>query len=377
MVRTRLSGYVTRLFLLASLFVAASAAAWEDFDCKPIIPNRAAVPAVASTVPANGDVNPYGVVFVPREFPGGGLLRPGDVIVSNFNNSGNLQGTGTTIVRVNPGASPSLFFSDANKPGFSTALAALQGGFVLVGVVPSTDGSGMCTEGPNGEPVNVGKGEILVIDRHGKLVQTLKSAALLDGPWDLTVRDEGSRALVFVSNVLSGTVTRLDLRVEDRGVFVERETRIASGYPHRCDPNAFLVGPTGLALDPLRDILYVASTVDNAIFAIPGASATFADHGRGFLFISDPAHLHGPLGLVRSPCGDLISAQGDAINPDENHPSEIVEYSPLGRFVAEFSLDPAAGSAFGLAIESSRGAVRFAAADDGPNVNVLDIWDVR
>src|SRR5947209_3024775 len=55
-----------------------------------------------STVPANGDVNPYGVAFVPASFPGGGVLNPGDVLVSNFNNSKNLQGTGTTIVRVTP-----------------------------------------------------------------------------------------------------------------------------------------------------------------------------------------------------------------------------------------------------------------------------------
>ena len=32
---------------------------------------------------------------------------------------------------------------------------------------------------------------------------------LLNGPWDLTVDDRGSTAAVFVSNVLSGTVTRL------------------------------------------------------------------------------------------------------------------------------------------------------------------------
>ena len=51
---------------------------------------------VVSTVPANGDVNPYGVAFVPNGFPTGGPLEPGDVLVSNFNNSANLQGTGTT-----------------------------------------------------------------------------------------------------------------------------------------------------------------------------------------------------------------------------------------------------------------------------------------
>jgi len=91
--------------------------------------------------------------------------------------------------------------------------------------------------------------------------------------------------------------------------------------------------------------------------------------------VSDNVHLHGPLGLVLAPNGDLITSQGDAVNPDPAHPSEIVEYLPTGQFVAEFSVDPAAGSAFGLALEPSGNGFRFAAVDDG--TNVLDIWVVQ
>jgi hypothetical protein len=62
-----------------------------------------------STVPANGDVNPYGVAFVPDSFnTGAGPLKHGDVLVSNFNNVQNLQGTGTTIVRIAKSRRPSL-----------------------------------------------------------------------------------------------------------------------------------------------------------------------------------------------------------------------------------------------------------------------------
>ena len=61
------------------------------------------VPLQVSTVPANGDTNPYGVAFVPFGFPQGGPLNPGDILVSNFNNSAGLSGTGTTIVRVTAG----------------------------------------------------------------------------------------------------------------------------------------------------------------------------------------------------------------------------------------------------------------------------------
>src|SRR5262249_40176946 len=61
---------------------------------------------VASTVPQNGDVNPYGVAIVPVNQ---GALVKGNVLVSNFNNSANLQGTGTTIVQVSPGGTLSTF----------------------------------------------------------------------------------------------------------------------------------------------------------------------------------------------------------------------------------------------------------------------------
>jgi hypothetical protein len=341
----------------------------------PVLPRLTPTPPTpgtsGSTIPNNGDVNPYGVAFVPPAFPPGGILKPGDVIVANFNNSGNAQGTGTTIVRVNPNASPSLFFT-STPVGLSTALGVLQRGFVLVGNLPSTDGSGSCTPGPEGEEEGVGTGVLQVIDRHGMLVQTLSDPKLLNSPWDLTVVDEGAFAQVFVSNELTGTVTRLDLLVEDDGVKVLKMTQIASGYLHRCDMNAFVVGPTGVAFDQFHNTLYVASAGDNAIFAIANAGTTSKDAGMGTVVVNDATHLHGPLGLVQAPNGNLISAQGDAVNPDVNQPSEIVEFTRGGKFVAQFSIDPVAGSAFGLALTPSRGELRFAAVDDG--LNVLDTW---
>src|SRR5579883_1325441 len=60
--------------------------------------SSAAVPSVlplpastASTVPGNGDVNPYGVAFVPHTVPTDGALKRHAILVSNFNNNQNLQ----------------------------------------------------------------------------------------------------------------------------------------------------------------------------------------------------------------------------------------------------------------------------------------------
>ena len=89
---------------------------------------------------APADMNPYGVAFVPSHFPQGGPLHPGDVLVSNFNNSLNVQGTGTTIVRITPQGQQSVFFT-STEPGLSTALGVLKGGFVIVGNVPTPDGT--------------------------------------------------------------------------------------------------------------------------------------------------------------------------------------------------------------------------------------------
>jgi hypothetical protein len=350
-----------------------------------VVPNLTPNPtSSASTIPVNGsgqgDVNPYGVAFVPAQFPTGGLLQPGDVIVANFNDMTNAQGTGTTIVRANAGADPSVFFTSA-LPGLSTALGVLEAGFVVVGNLPSTgtgDQRGVCTPGPHGEERGVGQGALQIIDYRGKLVKTLTDRRLLDGPWDLTVQEEHGHSFVFVSNALSGTVTRLDLRASARGVSVASATQIASGYAHRCDPAAFVVGPTGVALDATTDVLYVDSAGDNAIFAVTDASTRYNDAGRGRKVTSDATHLHGPLGLALAPNGDLVSAQGDAVNPnpDPNGQSELVEFTPAGNFVAQFSVEPAtAGAAFGLAVEPLQHGFRFAAVDDA--LNTLDLWVVH
>ena len=72
-----------------------------------------------------------------------------------------------------------------------------------------------------------------------------------------------------------------------------------------------------------------------------------------------------------APNGDLITANGDAVNPDPTQTSELVEFTPGGKFVGEFSLDPNAGGAFGLAATDTGGILRLAAVDD--NTNSLDV----
>ena len=271
---------------------------------------------VSCTIPANGDLNPYGVVFVPKGFPSGGKIAPGDVLASNFNNSGNLQGLGVTIIKFTPSSravaplvSPgqngkATTFFTSTQTGLTTALGILSKGFVLVGNLPSTDGTFKTH----------GQGSLQVIDRNGNLVRTLTDAKFLGSPRDLTINDEGAHAQVFVSNAVTGTVVRIDLSVAENDVAVMSQNEIAEGYAHRGNASAFVLAPTGLAFDKKTNILYVASTMDNAIFSVSAAGMRASPVDKGDVVFQDP-HLRGPLALAFVPNGDPITANGDAVNP--------------------------------------------------------------
>ena len=336
---------------------------------------------ISSTIPGNGDLNPYGVAFVPPGFPSGGPLAPGDILVSNFNNSDNVQGTGTTIIKLTPNGlvapavpagqmgNATTFFQGTGL-GLTTALGVLRRGFVLVGNVPTSGGT-------------IQQGSLLVLDRTGNnVVATLTNQ--LNDPWDLTIDDDFDHATVFVSNVnntptpqKNGTVTRLTLSISDTAVTVTSTTVIANAYTVEPNAAALVLGPTGLAHDELSDTLYVASTADNAIFAIPNAStrSTPPGNGRGAVVFRDH-HLRGPLALVLAPNGDLITANGDAVNADPTQPSEIVEFTKGGKFVSQFNVDAGQGGAFGIGVAPvgpGLGTFRLAVVDDNASdIIVID-----
>src|SRR5690349_16789734 len=69
------------------------------------------ITTLGSTVPSNGDVNPYGVAQVPVSI---GNLVQGHILISNFNNSANQQGTGTTIMDVDPDTMSITQFAEIN-----------------------------------------------------------------------------------------------------------------------------------------------------------------------------------------------------------------------------------------------------------------------
>jgi len=135
-----------------------------------------------------------------------------------------------------------------------------------------------------------------------------------------------------------------------------------------------VVGPTGLAFDEKTDTLYVASTGDNEIFAIHDAATTRRDHGMGTVIVNDPIDLHGPLGLVLAPNGDLIVANGDAENPGGTQ-NDLVEFNRKGDLVGSFQVDPGApGAAFGITLSIHDHKLDFAAVND--NANTVEVFSL-
>src|SRR5947208_12699163 len=231
---------------------------------------RPFLPLQVSTAPANGDLNPYGLVFVPAVFPSGGVLKPGQMLVSNFNDA-SLQGRGSTIITIDPGSGQTgLFFQGTPPIGFTNALGIVHAGLVFAGSAFTTDGTSMTAQ----------SGGLYVLDAKANIVAHLDTHELINGAWGLAVNDRGTRAQLFVSNVFDGTITRLDVTFGG-GFSVQDAVQIGSGFGFGPDMAAVVVGPAGLAYDALHDTLFVASEMDDTIFALHGAGKTQTDLKTG------------------------------------------------------------------------------------------------
>ena len=308
---------------------------------------------IASTVPGNGDVNPYGTVVIQRTH---GDLRRGNVLISNFNNKKNLQGTGRTIVQITPGGKLSVFakIRPNHLPGpcpggigLTTALTVLKGGWVVVGSLPTSDGMAATAKA----------GCLLVLDNTGHVRETISGHGI-NGPWDMTSVSYGHLAQLFVTNVLNGTVAA-NGKVVHRGTVlrltmalsgsqppaVKDITKIGSGFPQRTDPAALVIGPTGVALSR-HGTLYVANSLVSKVNAIPNAVFRGSSAGTGMV-VTSGGKLNVPLGLTVAPNGNVLTVNGAD--------GRIVETTPSGMQIASRFLDksgtpPGAGALFGLAV---------------------------
>ncbi|HEY3907219.1 MAG TPA: hypothetical protein VGM14_25175 [Streptosporangiaceae bacterium] len=367
----------SRGFALAA--VGATALAGAGLTAGPALASSHAPPTflghlhftkkIASTVPGNGDVNPYGVAVVGQSQ---GRLHRGNILVSNFNNSANQQGTGSTIVQITPRGRVSLFaqISSRGLPGIcpggiglSTALVIING-WVIAGSTPSR----------GGDPATANAGCLLVLDSQGRVRETFFGHGI-NGPWDATAVSQGSTASLFVTNVLNstvpangnvvnqGTVLRIALRFFSDPNHLPQMTGftvVGSGFAEKTDPDAFVVGPTGVGISRTGK-LYVADTVNNRIMVIQNALTRVTSSGIG-TDVTSGGLLNGPLGLVIAPNGNVITANGGD--------GRVVETTPFGiqaasKFIDTSGSPPGAGALFGLALTPSGRSLYY--VDDANN----------
>jgi hypothetical protein len=239
------------------------------------------------------------------------------VLVTNFNNDGNLQGLGVTIVNYNPTTKKLSTFVTlprnlANCPGgvgLTTAMTMLKTGWVIVGSAPSTDGT-TTTKGP---------GCLIVLDPNGKVVSTIASD-MINMPWgNMATIDNGQTATLFVSNAGFGvgspdgdprvvneqTVLRIKLSIPDgQPPAVTDQTVVGSGFGAQPNKDVFVIGPTGLALGP-DGTLYVSDATGNRINAIWDAATR--DHSAGIgRVVTKDGLLQRPLAMAVAPNGHLL-----------------------------------------------------------------------
>jgi hypothetical protein len=331
----------------------------------------------STTIAENGDTNPYAVVVAPVS---AGIIHQGDVLIDNFNNLSNLQGTGTTIVDYNPSTKKLTTFAKLPHQvpkcpggvGLTAAMAMLKTGWVIVGSTPSTDGTTRTK----------GAGALLVLDCNGKLVDVW-SGPNIDGPWgNIALVDKGSTAVLFCSMAgfevqgpeirdpdsgypvthRRATILRLELSIPDgKPPVITSQTVIADGLSQRADKDAFLIGPTGLALGP-DEALYASDAMANQIIAIPEASTRKTSAGTGRT-VTKGGFLRRPLAMIMAPNGHLLVCNGTN--------GELVELNPTtGKQICAQWIDadqaqspPGNGDLFGLALNPNGKGIYYVEDD--------------
>ncbi|KVV45187.1 hypothetical protein WK81_10685 [Burkholderia ubonensis] len=366
------SAPLRRLASSALAAAALAAAAFAHAEPQGFLETLHRHATLVNTVPDNGDQNPYAIAIAPVS---AGTIQQGDVLVDNFNNAANLQGTGSTIVNYRPSTQQLSLFASIPRDlkacpggvGLSTAMTMLKSGWVIVGSTPSNDGT----------TNTKGAGCLIVLDPHGKIASTWSTPNIND-PWgNMAVVDRGDSATLFVSMAGFGvggadgnppvykqaTVLRLDLAIPNgQPPVIKQETVIASGLGAQADKSVFLVGPTGLALSGDQKKLYVSDAIGNRIVEIDDPLTRDTSAGVGRQVTAD-GFLHRPLALATAPNGHLLAT--NALN------GQVVEIDPVAgkqlyaRWINtdKAQTPPGSGDLFGIAMTPEGDGFYFVADD--------------
>jgi hypothetical protein len=317
---------------------------------------------IGSTTPSVGpaDVNPYGLTVAPST---AGDLTAGDLVVCDFNDPQNVQGTGTVIVALHPvvGARPRFIANNEELFGCN-ALALAPNDTIWAAAFSDND-----------NPIFSAGGALIT-----PLDQFTWHHPFGEAFAPLRAGDPDDPAAFYISNAGDGSLVRVTFGA--KFTF----TTIATGFPVNHGVPGSILGPSGLSYDATLDRLYIVDGTFNTLYEINqvsdvGANGIAVSGAQGLLFSGSAANhahvvfhgapLNGPISSALLPGGNI--AVGNTLDP--NGKNLIIEISPGGSVLDVRNVDNgAAGAIFGMvATGNSPLDAKLYFNDD--NNNVVDV----
>jgi hypothetical protein len=309
--------------------------------------------------PIHHQLNPYGLTVAPST---NGLMTKGDLVVCNFNNKSNIQGTGFTIVALHPktGSTPTLI-SDNRKLKGCDALALAPDDTIWAAAFKADDNP--------------------LISSSGKFLVNIKGKPF-EHPFGQIFAPHGGASgapAFYESNAGRGTVVRINLGSSFTFDVIVRGLAINRGKP------GSIFGPSGLAYNDKNDTLYVVDGTNNTVDAFANVS-TIPNNG---VFVSDDGlHFSGPSAAnarvvydgppLNGPISSALLFNGNLVignTANKAGRNILVEMTPQGEVLATRNVDHgAAGSIFGLVATGNNAAdARIYFNDD--NLNQLMVLE--
>lgn len=277
---------------------------------------------IGSTVdPTNDDKGPLAVSIVgPHNL--GGLLREGQLVVCNFENSAGTAGNGTTIEVLNPkhGSSPERFYQSRSIQGCDSDAINSQNAVYAGGLT---------------------SGKLVKVSRTGK-AEKIYSGQPITAPFADTVglpEQPFSPEYTFVGTT-SGGIVSISEGFYGNGL----ATQVAEGFGVNKDSGWSALAPSGLQYNRGLDTLYIVDGVTNTVVAFSHASELLEENeivvkpgGKTFVcehrkvtcgsLVYGGKPLDAPAASTLLPNGNLIVAntQGTA--------NTLVELTPRGQIL--------------------------------------------
>ncbi|MBV8371935.1 MAG: hypothetical protein JOY69_01625 [Candidatus Eremiobacteraeota bacterium] len=298
---------------------------------------------VGSTVdPLNGDQNPYGLVYVGSKPSGRSVIKKGDLVVCNFNNKANVQGTGTTVDYISSaiGSKPKRLLQNSQLLGCaSLAINSFDEVFAADSGAKNATG----------------------ITAGGKITQTFQNSLLIE-PWGSVYvpsqlgypPGDG----LWIADASSGKIVRINLGAGSQPTY----TAVISGFAVNHGKPGNILGPSGMQYNAATDTLFVVDGVTNTLVAFSHAysslngtnSIVVGKDGKTFSgpqkkyarLVHGGFPLDGPISSTLLPNGNLVL--GNTLN--KNGVNLLVEIATDGKVLDTKNVDTGvAGALFGIA----------------------------